>query len=194
MEELMWDITRTSRRPLLQMDFDASSCYDRIIPSIASLASRSYGQHRHLCFIHSQFLRNAQFLLKTKLGLSTELYSHCTEYPIYGTGQGSTGSPTIWGLISTKLIETQEADASRAVFTIPDKSQSVRILSVNYFMTDESDHVYCSHVYSPIAHIYCVFAHAHAHHPVAMSLNNLTIGTTTHLHVYSSRRIISIIP
>jgi hypothetical protein len=26
MEELMWDITRTSRRPLLHMDFDASSC------------------------------------------------------------------------------------------------------------------------------------------------------------------------
>jgi hypothetical protein len=28
MEELMWDITRTSRRPILRMDFDASSCYD----------------------------------------------------------------------------------------------------------------------------------------------------------------------
>jgi hypothetical protein len=103
MEELMWDITRTSRRPLLQMDFDASSCYDRIIPSIASLASRSYGQHRLLGFIHSQFLRNAQFLLKTKMGLLTESYSHCAEY-----------------FISTKLIETQEAAASRAVFTSPD--------------------------------------------------------------------------
>jgi hypothetical protein len=109
------------------MDFDASS-YNRIIPSIASLASRSYGQHRHLCFIHGQFLRNAQFLLKTKLGLSTESYSHCAEYPIYGTGQGSMSSPTIWGLISTKLIETQEAAASGAVF----KSQSVRICSVSF--------------------------------------------------------------
>jgi hypothetical protein len=47
--------------------------------------------------------------------------------------QGSMGSPTIcWGLISTKLIETQEADASGAVFTSPDKSQSVRICSVSF--------------------------------------------------------------
>jgi hypothetical protein len=59
------------------------------------------------------------------------LYSNCAEYSIYGTGQGSTGSPTIWGLISTKLIETQEAAASGAVFTSPDRSQSVRICSVS---------------------------------------------------------------
>jgi hypothetical protein len=52
--------------------------------------------------------------------------------PIYGTGQGSTGSPTIWGLILTKLIETQEAAASGAVFTSPDKCQSVRICSVSF--------------------------------------------------------------
>jgi hypothetical protein len=42
--------------------------------------------------------------------------------------------------------------------------------SVNYFMTDEPDHVFFSRFYSRIAHIYFVFAHAHAHHPVAMSL------------------------
>jgi hypothetical protein len=55
LEELTWEITRTSRRPLLRMDFDASSCYhDRIIPSLSSLVSRSYGQHRKTCFIHGR--------------------------------------------------------------------------------------------------------------------------------------------
>jgi hypothetical protein len=63
LEELTWEITRTSRRPLLRMDFDASSCYDRIIPSLSSLVSRSYGQHRKTCFIHGRFLRNAKFKL-----------------------------------------------------------------------------------------------------------------------------------
>jgi hypothetical protein len=28
LEELSWEITRTSRPPLLRMDFDTSSCYD----------------------------------------------------------------------------------------------------------------------------------------------------------------------
>jgi hypothetical protein len=77
LEELQWETTRASRRTLLRMDVDASSCYDRIIPSIASLASRSFGQHQTLCFIHATFLHQAKYKLKTKLGLSDEDYSHC---------------------------------------------------------------------------------------------------------------------
>jgi hypothetical protein len=45
LEELQWESSRASRRSLLRMNFDASSCFDRIIASITSLASRSYGQH-----------------------------------------------------------------------------------------------------------------------------------------------------
>ena len=70
LEELQWETTRASR--LLRMDFDASSCYDRIIPCIASLAARSFGQHQALCFIHASFLQKAKYYLKTKLGLSDE--------------------------------------------------------------------------------------------------------------------------
>jgi hypothetical protein len=35
------------------------------------LATRSNGQYQNICFVDDQFLRNWQFLLKTKLGLST---------------------------------------------------------------------------------------------------------------------------
>jgi len=120
LEELTWEITRTSRRPLLRMDFDASSCYDRIIPSLSSLVSRSYGQHRKTCFIHGRFLRNAKFKLKTKLGVSDISYSHCKDYPIYGTGQGSSCSPPIWGLISDKLFKVHAAGGNGANFVSPD--------------------------------------------------------------------------
>jgi hypothetical protein len=86
LEELTWEITRISHIPLLRMDFDASSCYDQIIPSLSSLVSRSYGQHRKTCFIHGRFLCNAKFKLKTKLGVYDESYSHCKDNPTYGTG------------------------------------------------------------------------------------------------------------
>ncbi|KAG7374543.1 hypothetical protein IV203_013638 [Nitzschia inconspicua] len=72
LEELQWEISRASRRSLLRMDFNATSCYDRIIPNIANLAGRSFGQHRALCFLHAKFLEDAQYILKTKLGLSEE--------------------------------------------------------------------------------------------------------------------------
>jgi hypothetical protein len=84
LEELTWEITRTSCRPLLRMDFDASSCYDRIIPSLSSLVSRSYGQHRNTCLIYGRFLRNAKFKLKTKLGVSDKLEEYSQSLEIVG--------------------------------------------------------------------------------------------------------------
>jgi hypothetical protein len=40
-EQLLWEITRASRRPIIRTDFDATSCFDRIIPSwlVAALAN-----------------------------------------------------------------------------------------------------------------------------------------------------------
>jgi hypothetical protein len=132
LEELTWEITRTSRRPLLRMDFDASSCYDRIIPSLSSLVSRSYGQHRKTCFVHGRFLRNAKFKLKTKLGVSDILYSHCKDNPIYGTGQGISCSPPIWGLISDKLFKVHTAGGNGAKFVSPDAKVSTRVGAVGF--------------------------------------------------------------
>jgi hypothetical protein len=105
---------------LLRMDFDASSCYDRIIPNIASLAARSYGQHQTFCFLHVSIFRQAQYKLKTKLSLSDEDNSHCLLHPIYGTGQGSTNSPVIWVPISSRLFDAHTTRAHGTNFVSPD--------------------------------------------------------------------------
>ena len=132
LEELQWETTRASRRSLLRMDFDASSCYDRIIPSIASLAARSFGQHQALCFIHATFLRQAKYFLKTKLGLSDEEFSHRTLHPIYGTGQGSANSPVIWVLISSRLFDAHAARAYGATFFSPDRSLQLQMFMIGF--------------------------------------------------------------
>jgi hypothetical protein len=51
LEELQWETSPASRRSLWRMDFVASSCFDRIIPNIASLAARNFGQHQTNGFI-----------------------------------------------------------------------------------------------------------------------------------------------
>ena len=132
LEELQWETTRASRRSLMRMDFDASSCYDRIIPSIASLAARSFGQHKALCFIHATFLQQAKYVLKTKLGLSDEGFSHCQLHPIYGTGQGSANSPVIWVLISSRLFDAHAARAYGATFFSPDRSLQLQIFMIGF--------------------------------------------------------------
>ena len=93
--EMQNEISRITRKPLISIDFDATSCYDRICPNIASLVTKSYGQNRKISDLHSLHLRQAKYLLKTQLGLSTSYFSHSNSHPIFGTGQGSSASPTI---------------------------------------------------------------------------------------------------
>lgn len=46
-----------------------------------------------------------KFRLRTALGNSKRTYTHTTETPIHGTGQGSCASPAIWLLISSILMD-----------------------------------------------------------------------------------------
>eukprot|EP00957_Ditylum_brightwellii_P148094 11275449-Ditylum_brightwellii.AAC.1 len=71
--------------------------------------------------MHATTLQEARFKLKTVLGISEEFYQHCQAFPIYGTGQGSTNSPTIWFFINSTLFDIHEAKAHGATFTMPDK-------------------------------------------------------------------------
>ena len=107
--EMQHEITRATRKPFVTLDFDATSCYDRIIESVASLAARSFGQHKSLCVLHVQHLQEAKYLLKTQLGISDKHFQHCELFLIYGTGQCSTNSPVIWCLISCRLFEAHDA-------------------------------------------------------------------------------------
>ena len=96
--------------------FDATSCYDRIIESVASLPVRSYGQNKSLCFIHARHLREARYLLKTQMGVSNGEFKHSWLFSIYRTGQGSPNSPAIWCLISNRLFEAHDAHSHGATF------------------------------------------------------------------------------
>ena len=76
-EEFQYEICRASRRPLVHLDYDATACYDRIVMSFGSLASRSFGQHRSIVFINAKTLEDAKYYLKTQLGVSDRSYKHC---------------------------------------------------------------------------------------------------------------------
>jgi hypothetical protein len=89
LEELKTEIAYGSRKPLMNMDNDASFCYNRIIVSLASLISRKYGQNHHVVLVNAKTLEEAQYRFKTELQVSEEAYSHCTVFSDHGTGQGS---------------------------------------------------------------------------------------------------------
>eukprot|EP00957_Ditylum_brightwellii_P161468 12294000-Ditylum_brightwellii.AAC.1 len=109
LEDFKYDISYASRKGIINFDNDAAFCYNRIIPNLASLITR-----------------------KKVLGISEAFYQHCQVSPIYGMGQGSTNSPSIWLLISSTLLDIYEAEAHGASFTTPDKETSVSLSMVGF--------------------------------------------------------------
>jgi hypothetical protein len=75
-------IALASGKPYIKQDFNAPSCYNCIIPWMASLLSRSHRLHRNVCLLHARTLQEARYLLKTQLGISNKSYSHCRAFPI----------------------------------------------------------------------------------------------------------------
>jgi hypothetical protein len=83
-EELQYEISRASKRPLVHIAYDATACYDWIVMSMASLIAQSFGQHRNIVVINATTLQSARYLLKTMMGVSEESYRHCKMFPVYG--------------------------------------------------------------------------------------------------------------
>ena len=118
-EELRFDYASLTRLPFANFDNDACSCYDRIITALASLAGKKYGVHKDVIFVHAKTLEEAEFKLKTSAGISKSSYKHCVKFPLFGTGQGSTNSPTIWCFISSVLFQTHQQHAHGMLFQSP---------------------------------------------------------------------------
>jgi hypothetical protein len=132
LEELKYDLSYLTRRTLVNFDNDASSCYDRIIVSLASIINRKYGMHRKTVAIHASTLQDAQFHLKTAAGISTTHYSPSPRFPIHGTGQGSGNSPSIWLFISSTLFDIHKGLAHGAQFVSPDGQHHVHFSMVGF--------------------------------------------------------------
>lgn len=132
LEELKYDISYTTRRTLFNFDNDATSCYDRIIISLASMINRKYGLHRDVVLVHATTLQEARYHLRTPLGYSDKYYSHCIEYPIHGSGQGSGNSPSIWLFISSTLCDAHQRSAHGAKFISPDGTEETKITMVGF--------------------------------------------------------------
>jgi hypothetical protein len=101
---LTYDNSKTYRSDLMTMDNDAKSCYDRILISLAMLASRRLGMPASVARTHANTLRNMLHRIRTSNGVSDEAYSALRE-ELCGIGQGSGAGPALWVAISIVLIQ-----------------------------------------------------------------------------------------
>lgn len=82
-EEMQFEISRLTRKIFAQTNYDATTtCYDRIIPNLAVLASRAYGVPKEVTATNARTLEGASYHVRTALGVSAESYTA----PVKGAG------------------------------------------------------------------------------------------------------------
>lgn len=131
-EVLQHEIYRMSMKSGINFDLDATSCYDRILTSVASISCRRLGMHPNVLKLNTRMLETVAYHVKTNLGVSNDSYTHTPENPIHGTGQGSGNSPTIWCFVCSALFDALEAKATGARFTTYDKTSSLTLHMIGF--------------------------------------------------------------
>ena len=89
---------------LVRFNNNATACFDWIMPHILCLRSRSYQMPVKCTALIRNLLQYAKYAIKTANGASKETYSHSTQLPVFGSGQGSTVSATGWGKLVSKIL------------------------------------------------------------------------------------------
>ncbi|KAI2496301.1 hypothetical protein MHU86_18213 [Fragilaria crotonensis] len=124
-EELQLEISRATRKPVVLTNYDATACYDRIIPNLGMTVSQKFGVPATVTESNAATLEKAEFHVRTELGISPTGYHHEQDFPIYGTGQGSANSPAIWCFLSSTLFDCYDTQAHPATYW--DTQDDVRV-------------------------------------------------------------------
>ena len=132
LEDLQLDISRVSRKSLVLTNYDATSCYDRIIPPLAMLASRKFGVLKSVTLANVHTLEQAQYRIRTDLGLAPTGYSHSPDNPIYGTGQGSANSSMLWLFLDSILYDCYNSQAKPAVYCTPEQLHRISLAMAGF--------------------------------------------------------------
>jgi len=106
-KKLLCDVLRQKRRAGAVGMNDASGCYDRISHAFAILTLMSFGVPQMICRVLFETLQQAKHHTKTGFGRSETVYGD-EPIPISGIGQGNDLGPTLWALMSTKLLRRME--------------------------------------------------------------------------------------
>jgi hypothetical protein len=118
-KELTYDLAARTLSNLAMMENDATRCFDCMVPSLVMVSLRTYGIPEAIVHLIGNTLEKIRYRIKTKIGISKKYYQHSATAPIYGTGQGSTGSPCFWLLTSIILFNIMSEIAHGLTFTDP---------------------------------------------------------------------------
>ena len=100
------------------------------------LVSQKFGVHESVTACNASTLEQAEYRIKTELGLAPNGYKHTPQQPIYGTGQGSANSPAIWCFLSSTMFDCYDKVVKPATYTSPAPAHLTVTLGMIGFVDD----------------------------------------------------------
>ena len=94
-----------TQRILVQFNDNVTACFDQIMPHILCLCLQLYQILARFTALLGDLLLYTKYTIKIANGVSKETYSHSTESPVFGSGQGSIVSATRRGKLVTKALD-----------------------------------------------------------------------------------------
>lgn len=113
---------------------------NQMLPNLTSIVSQKYGMDSRICAVQAKTLEEARYHMKTQNGMADKSYTHNSEFPIYGTGQGSGSSPVLWITISSWLFDAHEKQSKGVSLETPDKKTKIPYSMIG-FVDDSSSQV-----------------------------------------------------
>ena len=90
------DQLRLERRAGGIFDCDATGCYDRILPPLASVHMQSLGIHESIGTLLARLMFMSKRHVRTKHGVSKKNIATTRKHVLHGIGQGNGGGPAMW--------------------------------------------------------------------------------------------------
>ena len=90
------DQLRIERRAGGIFDCDASGCYDRILPPLASVHLQALGLHQSIGTFLARLMYQAKRYVRTGHGVSKQAIRTTKKRVFHGIGQGNGGGPAMW--------------------------------------------------------------------------------------------------
>jgi hypothetical protein len=138
---LTYTYSRITRTSFASMDLDAKSCFDRIMASFGMLCSRFFGMPKSACELHGLTIHEMQHHVKTALGISSAFFQSTPEKVLYGSGQGSCGSPPLWMTISIVMFRALEARMGKGAYYACPRKQRITSHTTEAWVDDSNDYI-----------------------------------------------------
>ena len=93
---------------LINIDYDAKNCYDRVVPEIVVKASQRMGLHHVKADFILHILSHFRHHLLIRANKTKKDYRNSPLFRILGIGQGMGWSPTLWSLVNDVTLILME--------------------------------------------------------------------------------------